>query len=155
MTTSKKIAGLVGWILICSLAGIFGAQFEPGQWYALLQKPAWTPPNWVFPVVWPVLYVMMGISVWLLWKIRSSSIFQKEFRWFYLQLVLNGLWSWLFFGAHYIGIALVEIIMLLVAIAVTIRMFWKQQPIAGILLIPYFVWVSYATALTFAIWQLN
>ncbi|MCW9707231.1 TspO/MBR family protein [Fodinibius salsisoli] len=155
MTTSKKIIVLIGWITLCSLAGIFGAQFEPGQWYELLQKPAWTPPDWVFPVVWPILYLLMGISAWFIWKKPSTSLFQKEFRWFYLQLLLNALWSWLFFGLHLIGLALAEIMLLWGATFTVIVLFYKKDRIAGILLIPYLIWVSYASALTFAIWQLN
>lgn len=155
MTTAKKILGLVGWILLCSLAGIFGAQFEPGTWYQLLQKPVWTPPNWIFPVVWPILYILMGIAVWLLWKMKDSSLWQTEFTWFFVQLVLNALWSWIFFGMHMIGTGLAEILLLWISILFTTLLFWKRNRTAGILMIPYLVWVSYASALNFAIWHLN
>lgn len=155
MTQSKKIGGLITWIIICSLAGIFGAQFEPGTWYELLQKPSWTPPNWVFPVVWPILYVLMGISAWLLWKKEAISSYQTEFTWFFVQLILNALWSWIFFGMEHIATGLAEILLLWVAIAFTVLLFWRRDRIAGFLLIPYLLWVSYASALNFAIWQLN
>ncbi|HKK46497.1 MAG TPA: TspO/MBR family protein [Balneolaceae bacterium] len=155
MTTAKKTLGLAGWILLCSLAGIFGAQFEPGTWYQLLNKPAWTPPNWIFPVVWPILYILMGISVWMLWKMKETSIWQTEFTWFFVQLILNALWSWIFFGLHMIGTGLAEILLLWISILFTTLLFWKRNHIAGILLIPYLAWVSYASALNFAIWHLN
>lgn len=151
----KEYAGLSVWIIVCSLAGVFGAQFEPGTWYELLQKPAWTPPNWLFPIVWPVLYVMMGISAWLVWKMESVSLTDYEFNWFFLQLVLNAIWSWLFFGKHYIAAGLAEIFLLWIAIAFTLLLFWKKNRAAGLLLIPYLLWISFASALNFAIWQLN
>lgn len=155
MKTFKKISGLIGWIIISSMAGIFGAQFKPGQWYQLLQKPAWTPPDWIFPVVWPVLYILMGIAAWVVWKTKSTSLTQETFIWFYVQLVLNALWSWLFFGMHMIGLALFEIILLWIAVAITLILFWKKNPSAGLLLIPYLLWISFALALTASIWQLN
>lgn len=151
----KKIGGILGWIIICSLPGIFGAQFEPGTWYELLQKPAWTPPNWLFPVVWPVLYILMGISAWLLWQKKKVSIYGTEFTWFFMQLLLNALWPWIFFGMHFIATALAEIFLLWIAIAFTVLLFWSRDRLAGILLLPYLLWTSYAAALNFAIWQLN
>jgi tryptophan-rich sensory protein len=155
MGNKKKIVGLIIWIFICSLAGIFGAQFEPGSWYELLQKPAWTPPNWVFPVVWPILYVMMGISAWMLWKMEEVSLTDTEFTWFFMQLILNALWSWIFFGMELIATGLAEIFLLWVALIFTLFLFWHRNRTAGLLLVPYLLWVSYASALNFAIWQLN
>lgn len=155
MGNKKKIVGLIIWIFICSLAGIFGAQFEPGSWYELLQKPAWTPPNWVFPVVWPILYVMMGISAWMLWKMEEVSLTDTEFTWFFMQLILNALWSWIFFGMELIATGLAEIFLLWVALIFTLFLFWHRNHTAGLLLVPYLLWVSYASALNFAIWQLN
>lgn len=155
MKTSKQVIGLIAWIFVCSLAGIFGAQFEPGTWYDLLQKPSWTPPNWIFPVVWPILYIMMGISAWLLWKMKEVALGGTEFTWFFVQLVLNALWSWIFFGMNLIATGLAEILLLWIAILFTIFLFWSRNRLAGWLLIPYLLWVSYASALNFAIWQLN
>jgi tryptophan-rich sensory protein len=155
MTKSKKIIGLIGWIVICSLAGIFGAQFEPGTWYESLQKPSWTPPNWVFPVIWPILYIMMGISAWLMWKMKEVSIRSTEFTWFFVQLILNALWSWVFFGMHLISTGLAEVFLLWISLVFTILLFWNKNRTAGLLLIPYLLWISYASALNFAIWQLN
>lgn len=155
MKKSKKIIGLIAWIALCSLAGIFGAQFDPGNWYVILSKPAWTPPNWIFPVVWPILYLMMGTAAWLLWKQEKISTYQTEFTWFFLQLALNAIWSWLFFGLHLIATGLAEILLLWIAILFTTMLFWKRNRLAGLLLTPYLLWVSYASALNFAIWQLN
>lgn len=155
MTKSKKIGGLIGWIIVCSLAGILGAQFEPGSWYELLQKPSWTPPNWIFPIVWPILYILMGISAWLLWKMKEVTISDTEFTWFFVQLLLNAIWPWIFFGRQLISTALAEILLLWISIVFTILLFWNRNRIAGLLLIPYLLWTSYASALNFAIWQLN
>ncbi len=155
MKKSKQVIGLVLWIFVCSLAGIFGAQFEPGTWYELLQKPTWTPPNWAFPVVWPLLYLMMGISAWLLWKMKKVYLSGTEFTWFFVQLILNALWSWIFFGMNLVATGLAEILLLWIAILFTIFLFWSRKRLAGLLLVPYLLWVSYASALNFAIWQLN
>lgn len=155
MQTAKKAAEILVWVLICILAGIFGAQFDPGNWYDLLQKPAWTPPNWIFPVVWPILYVMMGISAWFVWRLERTSLTQPAFIWFFLQLLLNALWSWLFFGMNLIGTALAEILLLWIAVVFTIFLFWDKSRVAGLLLIPYLLWMTYASALNMAIWQLN
>lgn len=155
MNTSKKIAGLFGWIILSSLAGIFGAQFKPGQWYQMLQKPSWTPPDAIFPIIWPVLYVLMGVAAWQIWKRESSRLTQSAFIWFYVQLILNALWSWLFFGKHMIGAALIEIILLWIAVGVVVILFFKKNQTAGLLLIPYLLWISFALALNGSIWQLN
>jgi len=151
----KKGIWLLSWILICSLAGIFGAQFEPGTWYELLEKPSWTPPSAVFPIVWPILYIMMGVAAWLMWRMKEVSLTGPEFRWFFVQLILNALWSWIFFGMHLIATGLAEILLLWVAVAFSVMLFWRRNKIAGALLIPYWLWISYASALNFAIWQLN
>ncbi len=151
----KNIISLIIWIFVCSLAGVFAAQFEPGMWYEMLAKPSWTPPNWIFPVVWPVLYLLMGTSAWLVWRMESVSLTDYEFKWFFVQLGLNALWSWLFFEKHYISTGLAEILLLWIAIAFTILLFWKKNRLAGLLLIPYWFWISFASALNFAIWQLN
>lgn len=155
MKKSKQFTALILWLIICSLPGLFGAQFEPGSWYEMLQKPFWTPPNWIFPVVWPILYILMGFSAWLIWKMEDVSLNGSEFRWFFVQLVLNGIWSWIFFGMHLIATGLAEILLLWISIVFTTMLFWDRNRLAGALLIPYLLWVSYASALNFAIWQFN
>ncbi|MBN2732233.1 MAG: tryptophan-rich sensory protein [Balneolaceae bacterium] len=155
MTTFKKFAGLAGWILVCALAGAIGAYFEPGIWYQEITKPFFTPPNWIFAVVWPILYLCMGIAAWLVWKELGFDKGRQPLKWFGVQLGLNAAWSWLFFGRHAIGTALGEIILLWVAILFTLLLFWQKNKIAGALLIPYLLWISFAVALNFSIWQLN
>lgn len=155
MSSFKKYGGLAGWILVCALAGVIGAYFEPGIWYDTIAKPEFTPPNWVFPIVWPVLYLCMAIAVWLVWKDFGFEEGRRPLQWFILQLILNAAWSWLFFGRHSIGVALGEIALLWVAILFTIILFWYRNKAAAGLMIPYLLWVSYAVALNLAIWQLN
>lgn len=118
-------------------------------------KPGWTPPNRLFPIVWSFLYVMMAVSAWLIWKEYGFEQARNELRWFGIQLILNATWSWIFFGEHLISTALGEIFLLWIAILFTMILFWQKNKIAGWLLLPYLLWVSYATALNFAIFQMN
>lgn len=155
MNSIKTYAGLAGWIAVCFLAGTIGAWFEPGIWYEVLNKPVWTPPNWVFPVVWPFLYVMMAVSAWLIWKDHGFAKRREELKWFGIQLVLNAAWPWLFFGKHLIGTALGEILLLWIAILFTMMLFRKENNLACWLLLPYLFWVTYASALNFSIFQMN
>lgn len=155
MNTLSKYSGLAGWILVCFAAAAIGAIFEPGLWYEALNKPSWTPPNWVFPIVWPILYTMMGISAWIVWKKYGFNRARQALIWFGFQLVLNAAWSWLFFGEHLIGTALAEILLLWIAILFTMMLFWEKSKAAGWLMLPYLLWVSYASALNFSLFQLN
>lgn len=144
-----------GWLLLTSAAAAFGAQFMPGAWYAALAKPAWTPPSAVFGPVWTVLYVMMAVAVWLVWQKRHTTRVGLALALWVLQLTLNALWSWLFFGRHQIGLALVDIGLLWLAIAATIVAFRRVHRVAALLLVPYLAWVSFASALNWALWRLN
>lgn len=155
MNSIKKYAGLAGWITVCFAAAAIGAYFDPGSWYESLNKPDWTPPNRLFPIVWSFLYVMMAVSAWLIWKEYGFEQARNELRWFGIQLILNATWSWIFFGEHLISTALGEIFLLWIAILFTMILFWQKNKIAGWLLLPYLLWVSYATALNFAIFQMN
>jgi tryptophan-rich sensory protein len=128
---------------------------EIENWYRTLTRPAWTPPDWVFGPVWTALYVMMAVAAWLVWAASRSGGARAPLAAFGLQLLLNLGWSWLFFGLHEPGWAAVEILALLVAIAVTIRLFLPRSRMAASLLVPYFVWVGFAAALNFTIWRLN
>lgn len=151
----KKWIALVGWIALSLGAGLFGSQFMPGAWYAALDRPPWTPPNWLFGPVWTTLYVLMGIAAWRVWLRRDTSSVRGALAMFLVQLVLNALWSWIFFGLHMTGVAAIEIAVMLVAIIITTILFWRIDRIAGLLLTPYIVWVSYATALNISIWLRN
>ena len=155
----KAIGKLISSVSICLLTG-FGASFltmdSVKTWYADLSKPSFNPPDWAFGVVWPVLYVMMGVAAFLIWNKRARG---KQVRialgLFVLQLVLNGLWTPIFFGLHMMGLALAEIILLWLAILATIITFWKISKTAACLLIPYILWVSFAITLNASLWHLN
>ncbi len=122
------------------------------DWYPTIAKPDWTPPAWLFGPVWTALYAMMAVAGWLVWRRVGWG---GALVWFGVQLALNAMWSPVFFGMHQIGLALVIIILLWVAIAGTMVAFWRVSPVAGWLFVPYLAWVSFATALNFAIWRLN
>jgi tryptophan-rich sensory protein len=139
-------------LLVTAVAAAFGSMFGPGAWYAELEKPSWNPPNWIFPLVWTPLYVMIALAGWRLWRRAPRS---AAMAWWCVQLALNAAWSWLFFGRHAIGGALVDIIALCAAIGATIAAAWPRDRVAAGLLIPYWAWVSFATALNFTLWRLN
>lgn len=133
----------------------FGAQFRPGPWYAELAKPAWTPPDAVFPVVWTLLYAMMAVAAWLVWQARGLRGAALPLGMFLLQLILNGLWPWLFFGLQRPDLAFCEILPLWAAVLATLVLFWRVRPAAGVLLLPYAAWASFAVVLNGAVWRLN
>lgn len=143
---------LVVFLVVVFAVAAVGAMFTPGEWYDTLAKPAWTPPDWLFAPVWTALYVMIAVSGWLVWQREEHGVPMALFA---SQLVLNAAWSWLFFGRHAIGLALVDIVVLLVMIGATIAVFWSISRLAAGLLIPYALWVGFATALNAAIWRLN
>jgi len=151
----KKYGVLAGWIALSLSAGVFGSQFEPGIWYDTIAKPSFTPPDIVFPIVWPILYIMMGTATWLLWKSYSSRKITSEIRLFFLQLLLNALWSYLFFGLHWVGIALAEILLLLALLILLTTKYWQKNRSAGMLMVPYTLWVAFASLLNGAIYWLN
>jgi benzodiazapine receptor len=125
-------------------------------WYPTLVKPSFNPPAWVFGPVWTVLYVMMGVAAFLIWKTGFETDGVKlALALFAVQLALNGLWSILFFGMRSPGLALVEIVLLWLAIVGTIWSFWRVEPLAGALLLPYWAWVSFASVLNGSLWWLN
>ena len=153
-------------IVVSELAGIIGSVFTTPSiagWYTGIVKPALNPPAWIFGPVWTVLYALMGISLFLIWKdyslIRANKRIVRIWRWaiffFFVQLVLNTLWSIIFFGLHSPGGALVEIVFLWLAILATIIVFAKISKPAAWLLVPYILWVSFAMYLNYAIWVLN
>jgi translocator protein len=124
----------------------------PG-WYGALAKPSFNPPNWLFAPVWTLLYVLMGIAAWRVWRKTSAS--SAEMLLWFAQLALNFGWSFVFFGAHAIGTALVEILLLLALVIVTAIAFWRVDRIAAVLLLPYIGWVGFASLLNYEIWRLN
>lgn len=147
--------GLAGWILVSLAAGGAGARFRPGAWYASLVKPAWTPPDAVFAPVWTALYVAMGVAAWLVWRRAGFGGAGAALGLFLAQLVLNALWSYLFFGRHRPDLALLEIGVLWIVILAVTLLFWRAEWRAGALMVPYLAWVGYAAALNLALWRLN
>jgi benzodiazapine receptor len=150
----RFIPSLIVFLAMVAAAALVGSQFGPGQWYVALQKPSWTPPNWLFGPVWTILYVAIALAGWSVWRSRALSITKPILLWL-LQLVLNGLWSWLFFGLRRPDLALIDIVALLIAICWFIASAKKISRIGAWLFVPYALWVSFATALNFSIWQLN
>jgi translocator protein len=143
------------WIAISFVPALASVFVFTEDWFADLAKPSWNPPNWLFGPVWSALYLSMGIAAWLVWQ-QGGWVKQKQpLTLFLIQLVLNAIWTPLFFGLHRIDWAMVEIVFLWLAVVATIIGFWRARPVAGYLLVPYLMWISFATCLNFAIWRLN
>jgi tryptophan-rich sensory protein len=159
MSTNSKprprLLALAGWVLLCFAAAAPGGLFMPGEWYASLKKPAWNPPGWIFGPVWSMLYTMMAVAAWLVWRRGGWVEQRKPLLLFLVQLALNALWTPLFFGLHWPGVAFAEIILLWLAILWTIIAFWRGHRVAAWLLVPYLAWVSFAAVLNGALWRLN
>jgi benzodiazapine receptor len=154
---NKKFILLLSSILLCLSAGFLGSIFTAPSiptWYAALNKPAFNPPSWIFAPVWTFLYILMGISLYLI-LVNKKKNKKLAIKLFLAQLILNSLWSILFFGAHSLYLAFLEIILLWLTIFATIYEFRKIEPNAAWLLIPYLIWVTFASYLNFTIWQLN
>lgn len=134
---------------------ISGVTGPPGDWYKALNKPSWTPPGWAFPVVWTILYILMGVASWLVWSQGGFKENSVPLGLYLSQLALNFLWTPIFFGLHLMGWALAEILLMWCAILATIVAFWGVSTTAGILLLPYICWVSVATALNYTIYVKN
>ena len=150
--------GLIVLLVLCfAVAAVGGLATTPNipNWYASLAKPSWTPPDWIFGPVWSVLYLSMAVAAWLVWRQAGLAGAAVPMALFGIQLLLNTLWSWLFFGLHSPSAALVDIILLWTAIAATMVAFWRRSMVAGIIFLPYLVWVSFASVLNLAIWRLN
>jgi benzodiazapine receptor len=154
-----NILKLIGCILLCESAGVIGAIFTARSvrtWYLTLQKPSFNPPGWVFGPVWTVLYVLMGIALYLIWQKGSGSEgYTRALVLFFTQLVLNAAWSFIFFGARAVLPAFIEITLLWILIVGTIVAFREISPAAAWLLVPYVLWVTFAAILNYSIWRLN
>jgi len=154
----RSAMALIVSTVTCLLVGVSGSLATATSvrtWYPLLQKPPWTPPGFVFGPVWTVLYLLMGVSAWLIWRDSKGNSRRKALLIFAVQLVLNGTWSFLFFGLRSPGWAALEIVVLWCSIVATLLAFARIRRLAAGLLLPYLVWVSYAAALNIAIWNLN
>ncbi len=157
ISKSHDMLGLFAWLLLAFVAAAIGgfASASAPEFYQELVRPSWSPPGWLFGPVWSVLYVFMGTAAWLVWRARGFAGARIALVLFIVQLGFNSLWTWLFFVWHQGGLAFAEILLLWVLIAATIALFWRVSKIAGVLLVPYLAWVSFASALTLATWQLN
>lgn len=140
---------------LCFAVAVFAGQFTPGTWYELIEKPPWTPPVFVFGVVWTLLYALLAIAAWLVWRERGHPLRPLALGLFLLQLVFNAGWSWAFFGQQNIGLALIDLLALWLSVALTVAVFYRISTIAGSLLVPYIAWVSFALAVNLEIWRLN
>ncbi len=151
----NSVVSLLFWLAVSFAPGAAGYAFKPDGWYRRIVKPDWTPPDWLFGPAWMTLYTLIGIAVYRVARRSDHPAAPAALAWFFAQLVLNALWSPLFFGLHRPDLALIDIVALWLAILGTMRAFARVTPASAYLLVPYLLWVSYATALNAAIWQLN
>jgi tryptophan-rich sensory protein len=156
-TLSGEIAALVGWLALTATAAAAGAiaSLDAASFYAQLARPSWAPPAGAFGPVWSVLYLLMAIAAWLVWREPPSSRRTVALTLFVAQLVLNALWSWLFFAWHRGALSLVDVLVLLALIVAMLGPFWRTRPLAGMLIVPYLAWVAFASELTFVVWRAN
>jgi benzodiazapine receptor len=151
----ENALGFLGFCAVVIAVASTGAIFRPGDWYKGLKKPSWCPPDWLFGPAWTLLYVTIAIAGWLVWRDFGFGRASGALIFYFLQLLLNMLWSPLFFGLKRPDMAMAELVVLWFAIAATIAAFWSLVEIAALLLLPYFAWVTFAGALNFALWRLN
>jgi len=156
-STLSQTVGLLGWLAIVFVAAAIGAaaSIEASTFYARLIRPDWAPPASAFGPVWSVLYLLMGIAAWLVWRERGARNLQAALTLFVAQLCANALWSWLFFAWRNGAFAFAEMLVLGALIAATIAVSWRTSRLAGVLMLPYLAWVCFASALTWSVWQSN
>jgi len=152
---AASLVALLGFIAACFVAAATGSFFRPGDWYERLVKPSWRPPNWLFAPVWTVLYLMIAVSGWLVWRAAGVVGAAPALAVYAIQLVLNAAWSPIFFGLHRPWLGFVDIMLLWLSVIATISLFYPVHAGAALLLVPYLLWVSFAAALNLAIWRLN
>lgn len=157
LSRMQQISGLVVWLLLSFLVATLGAvaSIQAAEFYGQMIQPTWAPPAWVFGPVWSTLYLIMGISAWLVWRQDGYKGARLALTLFIIQWVLNALWSWLFFAWHMGAYAFVDVLLLWLCILFTIITFNAKSKLAAWLLVPYLAWVSFASALNYSVWQLN
>jgi tryptophan-rich sensory protein len=154
---SRQVFGLICWLLLTFAAAAIGAvaSADAGAFYGQLSRPVWAPPGWLFAPVWSVLYALMGIAAWRVWRAHGFARGRTALVLYVGQLAANAIWAWLFFVWHQGAIAFAEIALLWCLIAATIASFRRLDALAAALLLPYLAWVTFAGALTFFAWQMN
>ena len=157
LSLSRQVGGLVLWLAVAYATAAVGAvaSVSASAFYAQLTRPEWAPPAWLFGPVWSVLYALMGVAAWLVWRAKGLTGARRPLLLFVAQLVANALWSWLFFAWRQGALAFFEVLFLWCLIAATVLLFWRVSRLAAALLLPYLAWVTFAAALTLSIWQLN
>ena len=157
ITGIRQVYGLAGWLLVTGIAAVVGsmASRRSEDFYGQLVQPSWAPPPEVFGPVWTVLYALMALAAWLVWRQGGFTYARGALTLYLVQLVLNALWSWLFFGWRQGGLALAEVLLLWLLIAATTVAFRRIRPLAAALLLPYLAWVTFASALTAVLWRAN
>ncbi len=157
MKPSSQALGLLGWFAVTFAAAALGAwaSTSAASFYASLTLPAWAPPAGVFGPVWTLLYAMMAVAAWLVWRERGWRGARPALTLYLVQLAVNALWSWLFFGWKLGALAFADILVLIVLVCATIFGFLRIQRAAAVLLLPYLAWISFASALNFAVWRAN
>jgi translocator protein len=157
ISKQHQSVGLLAWLAVTFTAAYVGAiaSMDAGSFYAQLSRPQWAPPSSLFAPVWSVLYALMAIAAWMVWRVGGFKANRNALLLFLMQLVANSLWTWLFFAWHRGAWAFAEILLLWLLIVATIVLFWRVSKVAGMLLLPYLAWVTFASALTLSTWRLN
>lgn len=153
----RVLTPFLGWLLLAFAAAAVGgiASVDAASFYAQLARPDWAPPASVFGPVWTVLYALMGVASWLVWRERGATLRKPALGVYVVQLVANALWSWLFFYWKAGALAFAEVLLLLALIVATVVLFWRVRRLAAVLLLPYLAWVAFASALTWSVWRAN
>ncbi|WP_425426604.1 TspO/MBR family protein [Alkalimonas amylolytica] len=156
-TKLQQSSALLAILVITFLAAALGSlgSVNAPEFYRQLELPSWAPPGWLFGPAWTLLYTLMALAAWLVWRSDRLAVTGRALLLYGIQLVLNALWSWLFFAWYLGAAALAEIVLLWLAILITLLLFKRHSILAAVLLLPYLCWVSFATMLTWSIWQLN
>jgi tryptophan-rich sensory protein len=157
MSRLRDLAGLAGWIVLCFTAAAVGGAASAGApgFYRELARPSWAPPAWLFGPVWTVLYGMMALSAWMVWRECGFGGASAALGFFLLQLGANSLWSWLFFSWRLGAVAFAGVLVLWILLAATMEYFRRIRPAAAAMLVPYLAWTTFAAVLTYSVWRLN
>lgn len=154
---NSQVKGLLAWFAITFAAAGIGAMASAGagEFYAQLVRPGWAPPASVFGPVWTLLYALMAFAAWSVWRIRGTTTAPRTLALYVVQLVVNALWSWLFFGMRSGAAAFADVVLLFALVAACTVAFWRVRRLAGMLMMPYLAWVGFACVLTWQVWRLN